>query len=315
MAMTVSAVETRGATTRAHVRSGVVTALSWLIAALAAPAAATGLFWRTGDGPVPFTTVRGEVVELYGRGLYRHDTLFAAGGAQGNDAIMLLLGVPLLLLSTALYRRGATRWRLLHTGVLVYFLYTYASAALGTVAFNPLFPVYVVLLSASLFAVVLSFTSTDPRRIAERLSSAGPRRGLAAFLFASGGVTLLVWGLPLAVAIAAGGTTARLDSYATEVTYALDLATITPLTFLAGALVLRRAGLGYALAMSLLVLETLLAPMIAAQTLCQLAAGVTFKPGEVIGPMAGFLVLATGAGWFTVAIARHVTDSEGSPRT
>jgi hypothetical protein len=285
-----------------------VVVLSRLIAIAAIPAAAVGLFWRRGSGPFVVTSVRGEQVELFGRGLYHYDTLFAAGGAHGTDAVILLLAVPLLIASTAMYRRGAVRWRLLHTGVLVCFLYVYGSAALGTVAFNPLFPLYVLIFSASLFATVLSFASVDDAELARHVGPPMPRRGLAAFLIASGIVTVVVWGLPLATAVAAGGVTDRLDTYPTEVTFALDLATITPLTFVAGVLVLRRAALGYRLAMSLLVLETLLAPLIAAQTVGQIAAGTDLSTGEVLGPVLGFVVLAAGAGWFAVRVAGNAAD-------
>jgi hypothetical protein len=288
-------------------RRTTVVGLSWLVGALAVPAAAVGLFWRSGDGPFTVTTVRGEAVELYGRGLYRYDTLFAAGGAHGNDAVVLFLGVPLLVASTLLYRRSL-RYQLLHTGVLVYFLYSYASLALGTAAYNSLFLLYVALFSASLFAVVLSFASIDRTRLAELVSGSAPRRSLALFLFASGLVTLAVWGLPLIGALASGGTTDRLDTYTTEVTFALDLATITPLTFVAGVLVLRRAALGYALAMSLLVLEAMLAPIIAAGTVGQIAAGVNFDTGEVVGPIAGFATLAVLAAWFAARVARRTGE-------
>jgi hypothetical protein len=290
----------------------VVVVLSLLIAVLTLPAATVGLFWGRGDGAFTVATVRGETVELFGRGLYRYDTLFAAGAAHGTDAVTLLLAVPMLLTSTVLYRRGALRWRLLHTGVLVYFLYIYGSVALGTVAFNPLFPLYVLIFSASLFAAVLSFASVDRIDLARHTGPPMPRRGLAAFLIASGVITLVVWGLPLATAVASGGVTERLDSYTTEVTFALDLASITPLTVLAGVLVLRRAALGYQLAMSLLVLETLLAPLIAAQTAGQHAAGVRLGAGEVVGPILGFVVLAAGAAWFTLRIARHAGGSQAS---
>jgi hypothetical protein len=183
--------------------------LSWLIAPLATLAATVGLFWRAGAGAYPTTTIRGEVVRLYGRGLYRHDTLFAAGGALGNDAVVLLLGVPLLVASTLLARRGGLRWRLLHLGVLVFFLYVYSSAALGTVAFNPMFPVYVVLFSASLFATVLAASSIDLGRLARGLAPAAPRRGLAVFLAVSGAITLAVWGVPLAGALTRDAIPAR----------------------------------------------------------------------------------------------------------
>jgi hypothetical protein len=289
-------------------RAGAVIVLSWTIAALAALAASVGLFWRAGTGPFEVTTVRGETVQLFGRGLYRYDTLFAAGGAHGTDAVVLLAGVPLLAASTLLYRRTAVRWRLLHTGVLACFLYIYASAALGTVAFNGMFLVYVALASASLFAVVRSAWSIDPAVRGSEISPATPRRGLAAFLFASGLVTMVVWGIPLVAALVAGGVPARLATYTTEVTSTLDLAAIVPLTFIAGAMVLRRRARGYLLALPLLVLETMLAPLIAAQTIGQLAAGVTFTTGEVVGPLAGFVVLAGCAAWFTVGVLRNIME-------
>jgi hypothetical protein len=101
-----------------------------------------------------------------------------------------------------------------------------------------------------------------------------------------------------------------LDSYTTEVTVALDLAVITPLLVAAAVLVLRREPLGYLLAVPLLVLEVMLAPMIAAQTVGQLQAGVTLSAGEVIGPVTGFVILAAVAAWFLVAIARHLVEEE-----
>jgi hypothetical protein len=70
---------------------------------------------------------------------------------------------------------------------------------------------------------------------------------------------------------------------------------ITPLTFLAGALVTRGRALRYLLAVPLLVVEAMLAPLITAQTVGQVAAGVTFTPGEVVGPATGFVVLAGAA--------------------
>jgi len=45
------------------------------------------------------------------------------------------------------------------------------------------------------------------------------------------------------------------------------------------------------MAFPLLLLEAMLAPMITAQTISQIAAGVSLSPGEMIGPVAGFVVL------------------------
>jgi hypothetical protein len=95
------------------------------------------------------------------------------------------------------------------------------------------------------------------------------------------------------------------------VTDALDLAIITPSALLAGVLLRRRDPLGYLIATVLLVLLLILAPAIIAQTISQIAAGIDFTPGEVIGPIAGFIVLgAIAARCLTGVLA----SLEGPPR-
>jgi hypothetical protein len=93
------------------------------------------------------------------------------------------------------------------------------------------------------------------------------------------------------------------------VTDALALGIITPATIIAGILILRRAPLGYLIACSLLVLEMLLAPMIAAQMISQVLAGVTFSTGQIVGPIAGFSLLGLAAIAVTAALLRAISDS------
>jgi hypothetical protein len=142
--------------------SRAVVRLSSLIVALALVAAGTGLFSGDGGGQSSYTTLRGETAQLYGQGLYRYDTLLIGSGFRGQDAITLVIGVPLLVISILLYRRGSLRGGLMLTGALAYFLYVYASMAFGA-AYNGVFLLYVALLSASLFALVLAFASVDLR--------------------------------------------------------------------------------------------------------------------------------------------------------
>ena len=264
--------------------SNAVVGLSALIAVLALVAAGTGLFYGDGGSPFTFTSVRGQPVEIYGQGLYRFDTLFQGAGNKGTDTVTLFLGIPLLVLSVLLYRRGSLRGGLLLLGALTWFLYTYASYALGPVAYNELFLLYVVLFSASLFALVLAFGSFDVRGLPTRFSARLPRRGPVIFMFVSALVTLGVWLFVPITALLQGEPPERLDTYSTLFTNALDLAVIVPTVFLAGVLMLRGDPLGYLIAFPLLVLEAFLAPMIAAQTVSQLRAGVTFPPGQIVGP-------------------------------
>jgi hypothetical protein len=126
-------------------------------------------------------------------------------------------------------------------------------------------------------------------------------------MFVAGVVTLMVWGVPLVTALVKGHAPEKMDSYTTMVTYALDLAVITPSTILCAILVLRGDPLGYLIAIPLLTLVILLAPQIILSTIFQKSAGVPFTTGEMVGPVAGFVVLGSIAAWLFVAIIRVVS--------
>lgn len=288
--------------------SHVVTWLAVLIGLLAIVAAGVGLFWQTDGDSYTITTRRGEEVEVYGRGLYEYDAVFKAATTKGTDAITLVLGVPALALTLRLYRRGSLRGGLLLLGTLVYFLYVYASVALGN-AYNELFLVYIALFSASLFAVVLVFTTVDRQTLSAHFLASIPRKGPAVFMFASGLITAVVWLGPLISALLANKPPDRLDGSTTAITDVLDIGIITPTALLAGLLIWRRQVLGYLIAFALLVLELALAPMIAAQSVSQLSAGIALSTGEIVGPVSGFVVLALLALWVITSLLRNISET------
>ena len=282
--------------------------LSLATAVLAAIASGAGLFWQTSGIDYLFPTLRGQNAQIYGQGLYQYDTIFSAGGYKGTDVVVLFLGVPVLVILALLYRRGSFKAGLLLTSILAFFLYVYASMALGA-AYNPLFIVYVAAFSMSFFALVLVFSTISleqlPREVIERL----PRRFPAYLLFASGLVTLIVWLNPIFASLISGTTPDRLDSYTTLMTYALDLAIITPATFASGTMILKRVSMGYMSAFALFGIIIMLAPGIAASTISQIRAGVSFTPGEVVGPVAGFVVLGLLAAWALFRILRGLPEA------
>ena len=122
-------------------------ALYWLvpmIAILAAITASVGLFSSSGDGSFQFKTLHGEIVEIYGKGLYQYDTPLIAVGYRVSDGFMLVAGIPLLLISLWMYRRGSLRGKVLLTGSLLFLLYNFGSLAIGA-AYNNLLFIYIVL--------------------------------------------------------------------------------------------------------------------------------------------------------------------------
>ncbi|MBK6325109.1 MAG: hypothetical protein KA362_00785 [Chloroflexi bacterium] len=216
-----------------------------LIALLALLAAGTGLFYQTAGDSYPFTSHRGETVMINGHGLYYYDTVSSAAQQQGNDIVTLVIGVPFLAVATWLAFRGSLRGRLLLTGILGFFLYTYLSMSMLT-SFNAFFLVYVALFALSLYAFILCMMSFDlatlPRHFSERL----PRRWIAGLLFVIGGFLSLAW-LAKVVTPFLQNVTPPLENTTTFVIQAMDLALIVPLAVLAGILLLRRSAWGYLL--------------------------------------------------------------------
>lgn len=287
--------------------------LAMAAAVLAAAAAAVGLWWDGGQAPAAVTSVHGQTVALDGEGLYRYDSVFKAAANRGTDAVMLIVGVPLLAASAWAYRRGSTAGALLLGGALAWSGYLYASLAVGT-AYNELFGVYVAAFAASLWGCALTLRSVDAAALTTRARATLPRRTLAGFLAAAGLLTLVVWGAPLVAALLAGRPPELLAHATAPVTEALDLAVIVPATAAAAVLLVRgRVGEAIKLAVPLLVLLVVLLPVIGAQTASQLAAGITFTVAEVAGPIGGFSVLGVMAAALLVRTLRATADGAAKP--
>lgn len=222
--------------------------LTWLIIpifVLALFAACMGLFYQFPGNPMPYNTLRGEQVTINMQGLYRFDTVSTAAQMQGNDLITLVVGLPLLAISTLLAFRGSLRGRLLLTGTLGFFLYTYMSMSMLT-AYNDLFLVYVVLFGLSLYAFILSMLSFDLSDLPAHFSDKLPRGWISALMFTVGAFLTLAW-LGRIVPPLLTRTTPALDNTTTLVIQAMDLVLIVPLAVLGGILLLKRRAWGYLL--------------------------------------------------------------------
>ena len=282
--------------------------LSWLIAPLALAAAGIGLFYQDGGSAFSFTTLRGQVVQIYGQGLYRYDIPITAVGFKSADAVTLVLAIPLLVISSLLYRRGSLKGGLLLVGMLAYFLYNYGSMAVGA-AYNNLFLVYVALFSASLFGLVLSLTSFDVQGLPAHFPEGLPRRGISLFLVVSGVILALVWlVLSIVPALLQGTTPAVVASYTTFITGVVDMGVVAPALIVAGALLLRRAPLGYLLASMMLVFTVVLGPNLTAGGIAQLLNGV-ISIGQFVGMTLPFVILTLFAICFTVILFRRFSDA------
>jgi hypothetical protein len=266
-----------------------------------------GLFWQDGGSSFSFTTLHGNTVQIYGQGLYRYDTTLTAIGFKAGDAVTLILGIPALLFSLWLYRRGSVRGGLLLSGTLVYFLYCYGSLAIGG-AYNNLFLVYLAILSASLFGSIIVLTSFDLEVLPAHFSPRLPRRGIGIYTIVSGVVLILIWlVLSILPAVWSGTVPLEVGSYTTAITYVIDMGIIAPALIVAGIMLLRRNCLGYLLASTSLVFTTILGINLLTAGIVQKFAGL-ISIGQFIGFVVSFAILTLFAIGFTLALFRNVSD-------
>ncbi len=283
-------------------------ALHWLvplIALLAAIAASAGLFASGGDGPANFTNVYGRTVELYGRGLYRHDSLLAGAGFRGVDAVTIFLALPLMLGAYLRARRGSQNAQLVLVATLFYSLYNGASMTFSAM-FNSLFLVYVALFSASLFATIIALATFDTQALAARVKPGFPHRGMAVFVIVTGLGTLVIWLSEVIEPLLNSTAPDLIGPYTTLFTHGFDSAVITPVAVLTGIRLWRRRPLGYLLIAPFMIFCALVGVVVIGQSISQALAGVIFPIPVYIGMVGSWVVMGGFALGLTRAFFRHL---------
>jgi hypothetical protein len=175
---------------------------------------------------------------LYQTAIYPTDEL--ALSFVPSDAFNLAVGLPILLGSMWLARRGQLIGLLCWPGALFYVLYMYIPYLLG-VPFNVLFLPYVALVALSAYTLIGLIASIDGEPVRRRLAGFAPAKasggifvGLAVFI-ATRQIALIV----AALANQVSHNTPEVSSWIADFTVAV------PLLLAGGILLWRRRALGY----------------------------------------------------------------------
>ena len=277
--------------------------LALIIIPLALLAAGAGVFWQGTGEPYPFDTLRGETVMIRGHGLYRFDTVNSSSQEVAQDAVTILIGIPLLITGILLARKGTVRGQLLLTGALGYFLYTYGAMCFLT-AFNPLFLVYVALFSLSLFGFILSMSNLDVNEVTRHILEGFPRRAIATYFIIVAVFLTLAW---LGLTAAASLTWAPpngLESAITMVIQALDLGVIVPTSLVTATLLLRKQPWGYALSSVMLLKILTMGTALIAMIINQIIDGVQVDPVTSVI----FVLISISGIIFGIIALRNIRD-------
>jgi hypothetical protein len=211
-------------------------------------------------------------------GLLYPGILYSAGDLRRallpNDAVNLLIGLPILIGSMILAARGRFVGFLIWPGALFFIFYDYF-VYLFCMPPGPAFLAYLVLVAAAAYALVGLAAAMDANAIRDRLSGAVPARLSGGILAAMGALFLLR---------AAGVMIAGPDG-ATAADRAVSIADflVSPAWIIGGALLLRREPLGYAVGLGLLFsLSMLFVGLIALLILQPVLTGAPFALADVI---------------------------------
>lgn len=212
---------------------------------LAAVAAGAGVFLRGDLATEPFTTVRGDLVDVLTAGVYRFNGKAIAAEGVGWDAVTLFLVVPALLISLPFLRMGSLRARLFVLGVLAYFTYQYFEYAMA-LAYGPMFLVYVGIGALSVTGIALLAGGLDLKAIEARVSDRFPRRAMTGFGIFMAVLLSGMW-LPLIAQTWDATSVPQLNGGTTLVVQAFDLGFLVPLGLLTAVTVKRGLAVGVVL--------------------------------------------------------------------
>jgi len=240
-----------------------------------------GIFSEGGPGKHDIVSFRGETISIYGQGLYQNDSVAVAAQGIAQDIVTLVLGVPLLLIALYLSLKGSLRGRLLLTGTLGYFLYTYISYVFLWM-YNPMFLIYVILMSGSFFAFTLSIMSIDVQNLKEAFNEKLPVKFLGGFQIFLAVALCLMWMGRIVPSITSGSIPVGLEHYTTLVIQGLDLGFIVPAATLSGILLIRKKTYGYLLSSIVIMKGFTMGAALTAMIIGQYLAGVKMGIAEII---------------------------------
>jgi hypothetical protein len=201
-------------------------------------------------------------------------------GFLAQDVFNLVVGLPILIGSLWLARRGSLLGLLLWPGAVFNIAYTYAHYLIGA-PFSGLFLAYTAIVVLSGYTTIGLVASVDGVTIRERLAGTVPPRVVGGILVALALLTIgQDAGGALATALAGDGP---IDPAARGV-WTADLTLAVPAMLVVGGLLWRRTALGYVASAGLLLSFGLTSVVIAAMIALQpLLTGAAIDGGMVIG--------------------------------
>lgn len=273
----------------------IISVLVVLIALFSALAAGFGIFSNFGPGVFEYETIRGQTIQIYGKGIYQHMSADVAIQGIAQDYITLFIAIPLLIISLIGYRKNILKAHFLLAGTLGYFLVTFLFyLAMGM--YNIMFLPYVTLLCLSFFGFFLTMKNLINIDMLNVFSLKSPNKFVGWFLIINSVSIAFLW-LNIIAPPLFDGTIypAELNHYTTLIVQGFDLGLLLPICFVSGILLLKKKSDGYLYAIIYLVFLSIFMTALTAKIISMAMNDVNVIPVIFIIPSINIITIVSAA--------------------
>jgi hypothetical protein len=281
--------------------------LSVFIILLAVITSGFGLFYKTDGQSFDFINQYGDIIKIYGNGIYKNDSYFMAHIFKGTDFTILFFAIPLMIIALITdIKYSALKTKLFLTGITVFFLYYSISYSTG-VTYNVLHLVYTALFSCSLFASIIGYGLLKTYDI--KTSAKICTTGLKIFLVLCGLSLFIAWLPDIIVSLLNKKSLELIEIYTTQITYVLDMAIISPLIFVCLYNLSKGKNIGYILLGIILIMLVVVGIMVIFQTIIPIMGGIDMPLGAIITKVGIFVILALVAICYEIKLFKTMQSS------
>lgn len=258
----------------------------FLIIALLAVVSICGILSLDFSKSSSYINQYGDMVLIFGSGIYKADSYFKAPIFIGTDLAVLFFLVPLFVFFLMREIKSQNHKSSLHLISVESVSLYYAACLCFGVKYNRIFVLYVALFALLLFYLIAHLRTYGKFKIVYEM-----KKSDCAFLIFSGISLCIAWWPDIIPTLISGGSLKLIENYTTESTYVLDLGIISPLCFVSLYLMGKKDSLGTVIYSILLQSIIVVAVMMITQSTLQFLSGLNLPLAALISKSAIFVVL------------------------
>ncbi|MDD4592417.1 MAG: hypothetical protein PHG06_18610 [Parabacteroides sp.] len=278
--------------------------LSIVIIALLIVISATGVLSLDFSKSYEITNQYGDLVKMFGNGIYAHDSYFAAPIFIGTDFMILFIFVPLFIYTYFQNAKGSNNSTKLKLMSVYSVAFYYAASLSFGVTYNQYHLLYIGLFTCTLFGLF-----SIMRKIKSEELNYDSKMGIKVFLILAGVALIVAWVPDIIQTVISNTAHPLIEVYTTSITNVLDMGIIGPLCLVCLHLLNKKDKLAIIILTSLLKACIIVGIMMITQTICQILSGFEVTLPVLITKSGSFLLLGGFALYFNSRLYSNLSPT------